>query len=152
MTKDIKELLQSIIPQEHLWKFKLLNHWDTIMGHLKDKVTIEQITNDTLFLGVIHPAWAQELFLLSSQLKQKINNCLAQERIKTIRFVSSDKMVKKTKKQAPCSASTKTYNSSPITALSMQEQQKLSFVKDHDLKLYLEQFFIRCKNVKECKR
>ena len=73
MSKCLKELLINIIPKEHSWKITLFQNWDNIIGSLKNKVIIDQIKDDVLYLGVVHPAWAQELHMLSPMLKAKIN-------------------------------------------------------------------------------
>ncbi len=86
MARQISELLRDFVSKEHNWKTKLLKDWGTIIGPLKNKVTVEKVEGKLLVLGVTHPAWAQELFLLSDMLKKKINSHLDREYIKIIRF------------------------------------------------------------------
>lgn len=91
MKKDIASILNDIIPIEHRWKIDVLRQWDSIIGPLKGKVTIDAINGNVLVLGVTHPAWAQELLMLMPLLKQKINACCDRERIAVIRFRFIDK-------------------------------------------------------------
>lgn len=148
MTIPIKEYLTNLIPQEQRWKITLFNLWDDIMGPLKDKVSIAQINGDTLLLKVIHPAWAQELFLLSSMLKQKINTRLEAPYIKNIRFVNSD--IKTHKPHAHYSYlvghKRKTYTEHNVV-LSSKEEVILVSVHDPELKRALTNFFVRCKHL-----
>ncbi len=149
MTASIKNLLTSIIPKEQQWKITLFQNWDSIMGPLKDKVTIAQINNDTLLLKVIHPAWAQELHLLSSMLKQKINTCLGTTRIQNIRFVTSDIKTVKTnlRYRSLVEHRRKTYTENNAT-LNSKEAAITSNIQDAELKNALDLFFRRCKYLK----
>lgn len=148
MSKQIKQLLENFIPKEHLWKIKLFMHWDEIMGPLKDKVTIEEIKDGILLLGVVHPAWAQELFLLSHTLKQKINTCLQQERIKVIRFVFIDKSKRSIAPQTQYFDKKIAIKQPKLVTLTQQEQKILQGIKDQALKTSLEEFCVRCKKSK----
>lgn len=145
MTTQIKQLLEHFIPKEHLWKIKLFMNWDAIMGPLKDKVTIEEIKEGTLLLGVIHPAWAQELFLLSPTLKRKINTCLEQERIKVIRFIFIDKAKRNIQPKTLYFDKKIADKQTKLVTLTQQERQKLQNIKDPELKTSLEQFYAKCK-------
>lgn len=82
MARAIKEFLKGCIDRDAQWKIVLLKHWDDIIGPMKENVSLEYIKNNRLYLGVTHPAWAQELFLLSPILKKKINQLLKKELIK----------------------------------------------------------------------
>lgn len=150
MTKPIKDYLTTLIPQEQRWKITLFQSWDTLMGPLKDKVSIAQINNDILLLKVIHPAWAQELFLLSSMLKQKINTCLGTHRINTIRFVTSDiKPAKPINNHRYLVEQSRKPYTENITPLTPQESLIIANVKDDELKQVLKLFFSRCKYLKK---
>lgn len=93
MAKQIQSILTQLIPDEHRWKINLLKEWDSIIGPLKGKVIVDKIQGEVLVLGVVHPAWAQELHMLMPLLKKKINACLDKERITVIRFRFIDKAV-----------------------------------------------------------
>jgi hypothetical protein len=148
MTKTIKDYLETIIPQEQRWKIALFQNWETIMGPLKDKVTIAQINNDSLLLKVIHPAWAQELFLLSSMLKQKINASLGKNYIATIRFVNSDVITKTNIGRCYFMGRYQKKYSTNIPLLNHNENAALAPIKNIELKLALELFLRRCKYLK----
>ncbi len=147
MNNLIKNCLLSIIPQEHAWKITLFRNWENIIGELKTKVIIEKIKDDILFLGVTHPAWAQELHLLSSIIKAKVNSCLGQEKIKNIRI----KLVNlKARKQKDKPNKRSQDNSSELICkkLSKLEQNVLNSLSDDELRKIMYEFYLRCENVK----
>lgn len=74
--------------QGYHWQAILLANWHLIMGPLKNIVRIYKIENDILILSVISPAWAIELKKILDKLKQKINQILGFECIRTIKFVT----------------------------------------------------------------
>jgi hypothetical protein len=103
-------------------------------------------------LKVVHPAWAQELFLLSNILKQKINTCLGANRITTIRFVTSDiKTNKPTLRQSYLVERHQRPYTEHNTHLTNKEAGIIANLKDEELKQVLEIFFRRCKYIKESK-
>jgi hypothetical protein len=147
VANSIKDCLLNIIPREHAWKITLFQNWENIIGNLKTKVIIEKIKDDILFLGVTHPAWAQELHLLSPMLKTKVNTCLGQEKIKSIRI----KLVSvKLQKQKPKFDKCVKDNLSEFICkkLSNPEQNVLNRLTDNDLRNIMHEFYLRCKNVK----
>lgn len=142
MPRNISKILADIFPKKEQWKIKLFQKWGTIIGKLKNKVRIEKISPNLIVLGVTHPAWAQELHLLSDVLKQRINKALGGERIKKIRF----KVVNMKKS----SSSNKKINEVQKTTLneknlfSKKEEKTLKKIKNKDLRLVLEQYYKRC--------
>ena len=78
--KRVGELLVDFVLPEHNWKITLFNNWNRIIGSLKDKVFILKIEKNLLVLGVLHSTWAQELFMLSDELKKRINSIFKEER------------------------------------------------------------------------
>lgn len=147
MTKALQELLLDIIPAQHRWKVILLKKWPSIIGTLNDKVIIEKITENCLYLGVCHPSWAQELFILSSVIKQKINAALAENRIVNIKFrVVPQAQAKLAITHAP---QKNNLAALPNTVLSSKEIKCLGEVKNDILRTALEDFYTRCKNNKK---
>ncbi|MBU1008052.1 DUF721 domain-containing protein [Candidatus Dependentiae bacterium] len=147
MPKRIGTILTNIIPNEHLWKIKLFGYWETIIGNLKEKVRIEKLTETSLTIGVCHPTWAQELFLLSPMLKQKINTYLQENKIKNIQFKTVRFTTPKTSHQSKQDSLTeKTYRTEHC--LTIIEHSKLQLMKNTELAQSLEQFYIRCKKIK----
>ncbi len=157
MIKHISELLTSFVCQNDKWKIKLFNNWDKVVGDLKDKVTIIKIENKLLVLGVTHPAWAQELFMLSDVLKNRINSLFEKERIKYIRFktLKREKYIYK-KLKSEEHTSVETFNveeKSGLTknrfnknlSLTKNEYLSLTKIKDQELKDNLKSFCFRCK-------
>lgn len=152
MPKPLKELIHNIIPQEHQWKITLFKHWDEIIGPMKDKVIIEKIEESVLVLGVCHPAWAQELFLLSPMLKQKINRYLQKDRISRIRFKFLDLATQRAE-TIKIQNSRQEAQKSPLpeqyVVLNPSEKLILDQVNNQELRSSLEQFLQRCKVTKK---
>lgn len=149
MPKILGQILVDIIPSKHQWKIKLFNNWEDIMGNLKEKAKIVQITNNSITLGVCHPTWAQELRLLSSMIKKKINNLFDEEKIKKINFkvinFSNKKKISKNVEYR-CNIEKIEY------LLSIEEHNKLKNIKNKELASSLEKFYVRCKVIGERKR
>ena len=145
MFKPISALLNSFTPKQDQWKVKLFNNWDKVLGDLKDKVVILKAERHMLILGVTHPAWAQELFMLSDVLKSRINSLFENEQIKFIRFqtikkshvVLNDFKPNNLKKDRP--------QVKKVYTLNAKEYQRLSSIKDPELKTILKDFCFKCK-------
>jgi hypothetical protein len=145
MIKNLKKCILNIIPQEHSWKIILLENWGDIIGELKNSITIEQIKEDVLFLGVVHPAWAQELLALSPLIKQKINAYFDKERIKTIRIkLKKNKPVETALSRKPWASSGKI-----IPSLTIGEISTLNTIKSSDLREAMQEFYLKCKTHKQ---
>ncbi|MFH1461928.1 MAG: DUF721 domain-containing protein [bacterium] len=145
MFKHISELLSSFVTPKDEWKIKLFNNWDKVIGKLKDKVVILKIENKLLVLGVTHPAWSQELFMLSDILKNRINSLFEKEHIKYIRFET----VKIKKKEYKSLKSEKLHlNDEKIIknlSLTKNEYVSLTKIKNEELKESIKKFCLRCK-------
>jgi hypothetical protein len=151
VTKRLSDFLINIIPKEHSWKLLLFQNWENIIGNLKDKVIIDQIKDDILYLGVTHPVWAQELHMLAPMLKVKVNASLDQPRIKSIRFKVVDSSFKK--KNKFCNNRIQDYVIDPICKkLSKTEQIVLNNVTDIGLRDVMYEFGVRCKKIMGEKR
>jgi hypothetical protein len=145
MAQHITDLLKNFIPSEHNWKLALFEKWPSIIGKLEGKVRIEKILNNVLVLGVCHPAWAQELLLLSPMLKKKINALFNEEKITVIRFktVSFNKKIRK-----PRFVQAFPKNNAEPIVLNSKERLTLNGVKNENLKKELERYCLRCKHIK----
>jgi hypothetical protein len=144
----IKNFLEAIIPAEHRWKIALFKNWDTIIGSMHDKVIIDKIEDHTLHLGVSHPAWAQELFLLTPVLKQKINSYLGSERIKTIRFKFLDFSSISSAKIMQAERTEKAHAKPHVPyVLTDVEKATLEGITDTELRSDIEKFYARCKQL-----
>lgn len=143
MSKPIGSFLTNVIPEEHLWKLKLFGNWKSIIGNLQEKVRIEKISDTSIVLGVAHATWAQELFLITPIIKNKINAALKEERIQTIHFrIVPFGKKKELFKQQKKRQIIKEHN------LSIIEHSHLEKLKNKELANALAQFYIRCKNQK----
>lgn len=149
MSAPLRSILLQVIPAEHQWKFVLFEKWDSIIGPLAERVKIEKITEDTVFLSVVHSSWAQELFLLSNMLKKKINFALNGDKIKNIRFKTAAFNFKEktqlvtTKLTLIPQFSTKMPR--PPAKLDKREQGVLENVGCDDLRSALKNFYAQCK-------
>jgi hypothetical protein len=146
--KSVKSIVQKVIPEQHVWKFELFKHWDSIIGHLKNRVSIEKIDEDTLYLKVCHPAWAQELSMLAPLLKEKINAHLSGHKIKHIRIKNRDiktaapKQTAKIKKALPTPKD---------IALNPKEQRILAQLPSKELQSVVASYLVRCKTIQRSK-
>lgn len=147
MSKPLKLILETLIPRHHLWKFELFKRWETIIGpNLKNKVFIEKIDNNTLFLSVTHPAWAQELSFMTSLLKQQINAGFTEPKITTIRIRSHT--VSTPRPQSNSSQQHTPVPEAPQQPLTVQELSLLASVPSRELQSAIASYLTRCKNLK----
>lgn len=86
MSKPIGQFLEHCIPEEHRWKVNLFAQWSTIIGPLQERVAIQKIDGEILYLSVHHPAWAQEVALLAPRIKRAINRLFDTPKVTHIRF------------------------------------------------------------------
>jgi len=144
MPKLVGTLLTNVIPKEHAWKLKLFGHWKAIIGNFRGRVRIEKITRNSITLGVSHATWAQELFMLTPILKQKINTFLQEERIKSIQFKTV--RFSQNTSTSPTQEKTKPVPT-PVQehCLTIPEHSQLQSVESPELARALEKFYIRCK-------
>jgi len=154
VAKRIGELLHNFVQKDNNWKIKLFENWDFLVGPLKDKVSIEKIDRNLLILGVSHPAWAQELFMLSDMLRQKINSFLGKEYIKTIRFRFIEKNRDSNNFDDKTKQDDKLDDKETLKKLYLTERERknLSKVTDPELKDWLEKFCLCCKRGRNEKR
>lgn len=124
----------------------LLMQWPTIIGALNDKVRIEKIEDSTLYLGVEHPSWAQELSFMTIIMRKKINTALGQERIKHIKFRVINREKQKPQKAAPVlEQSSLDDQTSAHIALTDREKQSLATIRCLSLRNIIEECFIKSK-------
>ncbi len=144
MFKHISELLSSFVVKQDEWKIKLFNNWDKVLGNLSDKVVILKAERHMLILGVTHPAWAHEMFMLSDVLKERINSLFGREQIKYIRFkiVKKQNVVKHIKK---VERKKNTVENKKDLGLSRSEYLSLTKIKDPELKDFLKEFCLKTK-------
>lgn len=145
MPKHVSEFLNNIVDKQESWKIKLLQNWSKVIGGLKDRVVIEKIDRNLLILRVCHPAWAQELFLISDVLKQRVNSVLGKEQIKEIRFISATIKKGGAKNQNVKDFSNSDDNRFDNVFLTPSEKKSLSKITDDELKESLEKFYLCCK-------
>ncbi len=140
--KSLKDLLSNTF--QATWKTKLLTEWPTIMGNLKDQVTLEKIYDDNLVLGVRDTSWLHELYMLSPVLIKSINAHLEKPYIKTIRLKQSTATKKKELIPEPAPVS---HASKPLL-LHTKDHKALASIKDDSLKNVIKTFLHRCQQEK----
>lgn len=139
MSRHIKEFLPLFFKEDH-WKIRLLNEWETIVGSLHSKMRIEKVEEHTLIIGVYHSAWLQELYGLSSVLKQSINKHLGNSYIHIIKFKQATKAQPQEKKVAQM----ETFIYNKLVFLDENQKTALSKLKDIELQNALHHFLSRC--------
>lgn len=143
---SISALLLNFLPEDQKWKLKVFEHWEEIVGNLKNVVSIEKIENDFILLNVPHSSWAQELNFLQDIIKSKINTVIGEEKIRALRFrVGTIKNKKQNLAKSKKPEHEANLKSNP------RNINKINFIKDcakkindSDLKKALEDYLIRC--------
>ena len=138
MARLLKSLLKQVLEKDD-WRMVLARQWDQVIGSLKTRIRLEKIYNDTLVIGVYEYHWMQELYLLSPELCQKINQFLKEDRIARIRF----KLVEK-KKRTPRAAKPKPLIRPLKIVLTGPQKRALGSIEDVHLKESLIDFWGRC--------
>lgn len=144
MAMPIKSVLNSLLNQHNDWRLKVVKNWQTIMGPLHTKVSVEKIENKTLYLASYDSCWLTELHMLSRFIIKNVNAALEGGAIKNVRFSL------KTRPEIRSYACVPPEVEQPYQpyTLSSQEKAALSSIKDDNLQLVLEQFLKRCKHAR----
>ena len=140
MAIQLKELISGLLQTQSDWHVSLLENWEKVVGYLSKYTYICSIKNDVLFLGVFESVWMQELFLMSDNLKDSINDFLGSEKIKQIKFKLVPKKIKKELKEK---ADIPLAKARPVFQLTDSQTLALSAIKDEDLKKSLVSFLER---------
>ena len=151
MSKPVKLFLDHCIPPEHRWKIDLFSHWERIIGSMKDRVAIQKVDADTLYLSVYHPAWAQEISLLAPTLKRSLNKIFSEPRIKHIKFCAPTPAPNQRTHIYQQNEHYKAQQEIPAFALTQQECGALSTVKNTDLSKAITEYLNRCKSMQRRK-
>jgi len=140
MAIQLKELIADLLNVQGDWHVSILENWDKIVGYLSKYTYVCSIKNDTIFLGVFESVWMQELFLMSDNLIDSINDFLGSKKIKHVRLKLMPKRAarKIKEKAAPL------FCKSPIV-LQLTDTQELALktVKDEELRKSLVTFLER---------
>lgn len=133
----VENILQSC-NQEHYWKFLIMSKWNEIMGPVASKVSICKIHKNTIILGVSDSSWMQELHLLSTLIKEKINKLLESDRIEIIKLKYVGDIQKGPYKKKRTALTHEKYQ------LTAKEQAVLVDIKDPELSEALIGFLQKC--------
>lgn len=141
MTTPIKQIVQNIFARQKDWRLKIIQKWPAIVGPLHERVSIEKITEDTVYLTAIDSCWLTEIYMLSTLVLKNINDTFEYPRIKYLKFSLKD-----SKNIKPLHAIAKPQEAVHKTMpISFREKKALETVKDKTLQEALEKFLIRCK-------
>lgn len=65
----------------------IFNHWEEIAGkEIAKRSAPKKLVHMTLYVSVTSSTWANELSMMSEELKKKINSFAGEEVVKAIRF------------------------------------------------------------------
>ena len=83
----IKKITSSTEIKNKLEISNIFNHWEDIVGsEIHKKTRPDRLARGILFVSVINFTWANELSLMSDQLKKKINSYVGRKVVESIRF------------------------------------------------------------------
>lgn len=133
----VENILQSC-NQEHYWKFLIMSKWNEIMGPVASKVSICKIHKNTIILGVSDSNWMQELHLLSTLIKEKINKLIGSNRIESIKLKYVGDIKKGSCKKERITLHSEKYQ------LTKKEEAVLTAIKDPELSQALIGFLQKC--------
>lgn len=139
MAVAIKDIIPHILEKQADWRVALARDWHKIVGSLGTRTCLEKIFEDTAIIGVYESHWMQELYLLSSDIRDLLNSMLPTPRIKHVRF----KLVEERKKRARILPMKKRKRQS-VVPLSGLQKEALERIKDQDLQSALTDFWARC--------
>lgn len=149
MATHIKNLLKTFLHHDTNWQGYLIANWSTIIGNLKDHVSLERIQGDTIILGVNNSSWMHELYMLSGMLKDKINAQLQKPYVQKIKFKFTDK--KKFEEKQPCKRQERLEPTVKKIAFTLRQEKALQKIheKNKDLASSLETYFYKCSAVRK---
>ena len=138
MAVHIKELLPKFLEKDD-WRLDLARRWDSVVGSLQTKIRLEKTYDDTAVIGVYESHWMQELYLLSSELCDSINNVIGQKKIRRIRFKLVEARERPKVKQKP-----KPMVILTNVTLTQRQTQALEKLTDPKLRQAMTEFWSRC--------
>ncbi len=147
MPLNIQTILMQAIPAQYRWKCLLFEKWQQIIGPLHGKVYIQNIDKHIILLRVSHPCWAQELLMMSTMLKKKINRVIGENIIKEIRF-SYQSFIKNEIQHQKNNQPTQEMDahiSFLATQMTDAENKALTIIEEPDLQKILKSFYVSCK-------
>ncbi len=139
MVKAVKDVIPLVLASKTDWRNSLAREWHLIVGTLATRTCLEKIYDDTVVIGVYESHWMQELYLLSSDIKDLINSMLQVPHIKHVRFKLVEERTKNVRVLYP--KKMKRPESAP---LNTSQVQALSRIKDEALRNALSDFWARC--------
>lgn len=138
--RPINNLLSGLVQKSSSknWKLYLVQNWPDIIGNLHQRVSLEQVYENSVLLGVHDSNWMQELYLMSRLIIKKINDSLEVPRITSVRFKATG--IKKTNIKQIYSYT----RQEKVMVLSAQERQALEKISDPLLRQALEELYKKC--------
>jgi hypothetical protein len=138
MAVPIQKLLSRIIEKDD-WRLDLARRWDSVVGSLQTKIRLEKTYDDTAVIGVYESYWMQELYLLSAELCDSINDVIGQKKIKQIRF-----QLVEARERPPAKPLPKPYVPPKVVPLTESQKRALTKIQDPYLKQAMTEFWMRC--------
>jgi hypothetical protein len=118
--------------------FLLIKNWKWIIGRdLSEKIHINSLQNDILYIAVPDSSWMQNLMFMKEDIKKKVNEF--DSKIKEIRFVVDKKSVIKWEKTPSLCLDDIKVNQDKIDRID----EMLENIKDNDLKAKLKELYIK---------
>lgn len=102
----IRETVEKLGIKKRLEEVRVFEVWEEAVGlRVAANAQPHRIKNGKLFVSTVNPIWAQELSLLSENIREKLNECLGDEKIKEIYFQCTSGIVRAAKKEKKTSFS-----------------------------------------------
>ena len=138
MAQSLKDLIPLVLEKDD-WRMLLARQWNPLVGSLKTRIRLEKIYDDTVVIGVYESHWMQELYLLSSELRDSINMTIGVPRINHVRFMLVEDKIKRQRK-----IHSKPQKRPQYVSLSAAQERALTQITDEELKRVLTDFWGRC--------
>ena len=138
MAPLVKDIIPRILDVDD-WKIGLARHWEQVVGTLQTRIRLEKIFDDTVVIGVYESHWMQELYLLSSVLRDSINRFLGEHRINHLRFTLVEERKRTVRKPQ-----SKKFIRPKHVSLSLQQEKALKGIPDEKLRTALIDYWSRC--------
>ncbi len=146
--------IKKIVSKDCHWKIDLLQKWQKIASTPQNKIRIEAILDQTLVLGVPHPAIAHQLSMASDVLLEKIHKLVPNNPLKklTFRIVNFTERPKETKpkpqknREIQLNIDSVIEGPNGLLKLNEKELKSLDSIYCKHLKQALWKFYTKCKH------
>jgi predicted nucleic acid-binding Zn ribbon protein len=142
--KHIKDFVQELATKSQkqasqAWQQQLFQHWPDAIGKLSRRMRIEYIRDNLLIIGVYDVHWMHELYMMTADIRDRINIYLGDDYVYKIQF----KIAKKRRKPAVAENKQDVFHVERRD-LSETQKSKLQVIDDVGLAQALTSFWSRC--------